>query len=290
MNVTVTPSGPGRSRRSFEPSSPTAPNDRLRDTPEDTLTGPSRRHWLGTTNFSEDMLSRMIHACRVTLAIGLIATSISTMIGIAIGGLMGYYAGWLDLIGMRLIEIFEAIPTLVLLLIVTVAIGRNLYLIMVVIGLLSWMSDARFIRAEFLRIRKLDYVQAAVAAGLGRMSIIFRHMLPNGVSPVFVNASFGIAGAILLEHAQLSGPRPRSRRPELGPVAEPGAFRRHRFRLVDRRLPRIRYLPDRVLVHSHRRGDARRDRPEAEEVAMKRRPQDILTTTEHTESTEKSKD
>ncbi len=112
---------------------------------------------------------------------------------------MGYYAGRLDLIGMRLIEIFEAIPTLVVLLIVTVAIGRNLYLIMVVIGLLSWMTDARFIRAEFLRIRNLDYVQAAVASGLSRMSIIFRHMLPNGVSPVFVNASFGIAGAILLE-------------------------------------------------------------------------------------------
>jgi len=178
---------------------PYSPNDRLRDHPEETLTPPSRKHWLGTTNYSEDMLSRMVHACRVALAIGLIATSIATLIGIVAGGLMGYYVGKLDLIGMRIVEIFEAIPTLILLLIVTVSIGRNLYLIMVVIGLLSWMSDARFIRAEFFRIRKLDYVQAAIAVGLGRFSIIFRHMLPNGVAPVLVNASFGIAGAILLE-------------------------------------------------------------------------------------------
>lgn len=178
---------------------PYSPNDRLRDHPEETLTPPGVKHWLGTTNYSEDMLSRMIHACRVALAIGLIATSIATLIGVAVGGLMGYYVGKLDLIGMRIVEIFEAIPTLILLLIVTVSIGRNLYLIMVVIGLLSWMSDARFIRAEFFRIRNLDYVQAAIAAGLGRFSIIFRHMLPNGVAPVLVNASFGIAGAILLE-------------------------------------------------------------------------------------------
>lgn len=178
---------------------PYSPNDRLRDRPEEVLRPPSREHWLGTTGYGEDMLSRMLHACRVALAIGLIATSISTLIGIMVGGLMGYYAGRLDLIGMRFLEILEAVPTLILLLIVTVSFGRNLYLMMVVIGLLSWTADARFIRAEFFRLRNLDFVQAAIAAGLGRTSIIFRHMLPNGIAPVLVNASFGIAGAILLE-------------------------------------------------------------------------------------------
>lgn len=178
---------------------PYSANDRLRDRPDEALRSPNRTHWLGTTQYGEDMLARMAVACRVALAIGLIATSISTLIGVTIGGLMGYYAGRLDLIGMRFLEIVEAIPTLILLLIVTVSFGRNLYLMMIVIGLLSWTSDARFVRAEFFRLRNLDFVHAAVAAGLGRTSIIFRHMLPNGVAPVLVNASFGIAGAILLE-------------------------------------------------------------------------------------------
>jgi peptide/nickel transport system permease protein len=178
---------------------PYSPNDRLRDRPNEILQPPSKVHWLGTTEFGEDMLSRMLHACRVTLAIGLIATGISTAIGIVVGGLLGYYGGWVDLIGMRLVEIVEAIPRLILLLIVMVSFGRSLYLMMVVIGLVVWTSDARFIRAEFLKLRNLDFVQAAVAAGLGRMSIVFRHMLPNGVSPVLVNASFGVAWAILYE-------------------------------------------------------------------------------------------
>lgn len=178
---------------------PYSPNDRLRDRPEDRLRPPGRDHWLGTTDFSEDVLSRMLHACRVTLAIGLIATGIATAIGIVIGGIMGYYGGWVDLIGMRFVEIVEAIPRLILLLIVMVSFGRSLYLMMVVIGLVVWTSDARFIRAEFLKLRNLDFVHAAIASGLGRRSIIFRHMLPNGVAPVLVNASFGVAWAILYE-------------------------------------------------------------------------------------------
>jgi peptide/nickel transport system permease protein len=145
------------------------------------------------------MLSRMIHACRIALTIGFISTAISVVLGIVIGGLMGYFVGSVDLLGMRLMEIVQAIPPLILLLIVTVFFGRSLYLMMVVIGLISWTGNARFIRAEFLKLRKLDFVQAGVAAGLPLRSIIFRHMLPNGVSPVLVNASFGVAGAILLE-------------------------------------------------------------------------------------------
>lgn len=179
---------------------PYSPNDRQRDRPSDqVLQPPGRDHWLGTTQFREDVLSRMLHACRVALAIGVLSTSIAAVIGVVIGGVMGYYAGAVDLLGMRVLEIVEAIPTLILLLIVTVFFGRSLYLMMIVIGLVSWTADARFIRAEFLKLRTLDFVQAAVAAGLRRPSIIFRHMLPNGIAPVLVNASFGVAGAILLE-------------------------------------------------------------------------------------------
>jgi peptide/nickel transport system permease protein len=141
----------------------------------------------------------MIHASRVALTIGFVATGISVLVGVIIGGFMGYFAGTIDLLGMRFLEIVQAIPTLILLLIITAFFGKSLYLMMVVIGLVSWTGNARFIRAEFLKLRKLDFVQAGIAAGLPLRSILFRHMLPNGIAPVLVNASFGIAGAILLE-------------------------------------------------------------------------------------------
>ncbi|MDQ3283545.1 MAG: ABC transporter permease subunit, partial [Acidobacteriota bacterium] len=124
-----------------------------------------------------------------------------TALGVVVGGIIGYFVGRVDLIGMRLIEIFEAIPTLFLLITIVAFFGRNLYLIMAIIGLTGWTGDARFVRAEFLRLRKQDFVQAAVAAGLPTWSIIFRHMLPNGVAPVLVSASFGVAAAILTESA-----------------------------------------------------------------------------------------
>ncbi|MEM8494396.1 MAG: ABC transporter permease [Planctomycetota bacterium] len=156
-------------------------------------------HWLGTTINGEDMASRMIFSARVALAIGIIATGISTIIGIFIGAIMGYFGGIVDLLMMRLIEIMQALPVLVVLLIVTQFFGKDIWLMMVAIGLMTWTTDARFVRAEFLRLRGQDFVQAGRALGLPLRSILFRHMLPNGVAPVLVNASFGIAAAILFE-------------------------------------------------------------------------------------------
>jgi peptide/nickel transport system permease protein len=178
---------------------PYSANDRMRDRPQEILKPPSKAHWLGTSVTGEDVLSRMLHASRVALTIGLISTSLAVLIGCFVGGLMGFFAGLFDLFAMRFIEILEAVPRLILLLIVTVFFGRSIYLMMAVIGLISWTADARFIRAEFLRLRKLDFVHAATALGIPLRSIIFRHMLPNGIAPVLVNSSFGVAGAILLE-------------------------------------------------------------------------------------------
>ena len=160
----------------------------------------STRHWLGTTINGEDMASRMIHASRIALAIGLLATGIAAFVGVIVGAAMGYFGGLIDLLGMRLIEIVQAIPVIIVLLIVMNSFDeKNIWLMMTAIGLLSWTTYARFLRAEFLRLRGQDFVQAARAAGLGTPSILFRHMLPNGVAPVLVNASFGVANAILLE-------------------------------------------------------------------------------------------
>jgi peptide/nickel transport system permease protein len=189
----------GRVQFMLRPPVPYSPTDYLRDMPATRQTPPTRQHWLGVENYGADVLSRMIHAARIALTIGFIATGIGVVIGVVVGGLMGYFVGAVDIIGMRLIEIFESIPTLVLLITVVAVFGRNIYLMMAIIGLTSWTADARFIRAEFLRLRKQDFVQAAVAAGLPLRSVIFRHMLPNGIAPVLVGASFGIASAILTE-------------------------------------------------------------------------------------------
>lgn len=183
---------------------PYSPNDRQRDrlTAEGvnpSFLTPSARHPMGTTETGSDVLSRMIHASRIALAIGLVATGIAVSIGIVIGGLMGYFAAGVDLIGMRLVEIFSAVPVIFLLIMIVAVWGPSLMLMMVVIGLTGWVGYALFIRAEFLKIRRTEYVEAGRALGLPLWSILFRHMLPNGVTPVLVLASFGIASAILTE-------------------------------------------------------------------------------------------
>lgn len=156
-------------------------------------------HLLGTDRNGADIASKMIHASRIAMAIGFIATGIAMLIGVVLGALMGFFSGVVDLLGMRLVEVFEAIPVLFLLLTFVAFFGRNLYIIMTIIGVTGWTGYARFVRAEFLRLRQQDFVQAARACGLPLRSILFRHMLPNGVTPVLVAASFGIASAILSE-------------------------------------------------------------------------------------------
>ena len=161
-------------------------------------------HYLGTDDNGSDVGARLIHASRVAASIGFVSTSIAIVIGVLYGAILGYFGGWVDFLGMRVIEIFMAIPRFFLLITIIAFIPPQynqymLYLMMVVIGLTSWMGGARFIRAEFFRLRDVDYVQAAKACGLPLRSILLRHMLPNGVTPVLVDASFGVAAAIFLE-------------------------------------------------------------------------------------------
>jgi len=185
------------------PPIPYAPTDYLRDLVSKGLEAPfettGHLHLMGTEENGADVLSRMIHACRIALSIGLIASGIALFIGVIVGGLMGYFSGLTDMLGMRLVEIFEDIPTLFLLLTFVAFFGRSLYMMMVIIGVTGWSGYARYVRTEFLKLRKQDYVQAAVASGLPLSSILFRHMLPNGIAPLLVALSFGIAGAILSE-------------------------------------------------------------------------------------------
>lgn len=156
-------------------------------------------HLLGTDTLGQDVLSQMLHACRLAISIGFVSTGIAVVIGVTIGALMGYFGGWVDLLLYRVVEIFMAIPVLFLLIVAAGLLPRNTYVMMAIIGCFTWTGAARFIRAEFMKLRGTDYVQAAEAMGLPLWSILFRHMLPNGVTPVLVESSFLIAAAILIE-------------------------------------------------------------------------------------------
>ncbi|HIO92282.1 MAG TPA: ABC transporter permease [Leucothrix mucor] len=185
------------------PPIPYSPSDFLRDYGDTGLEAPfsadKRVHIMGTDDNGADVASRMIHASRIALGIGFVATGIAMVIGVFIGGQMGYFSGRVDMFGMRLMEIFEAIPVLFLLLTIIAFFGRSIYLMMIIIGITGWSGYARYVRAEFLKLRKQDYVQAAIASGLPLQSILFRHILPNGVAPLLVAISFGVASAILTE-------------------------------------------------------------------------------------------
>ncbi len=159
----------------------------------------SPSHPLGTDTLGQSVLSQMLHACRISISIGLVSTSIAVLIGVTIGSLMGYFGGWVDMILYRVVEMFMAIPVLFLLIVAAGVLEKNIYVMMAIIGCFSWTGAARFIRAEFMKLRETDYIQAAKAMGLPLWSILFKHMLPNGVTPVLVESSFLIAAAILIE-------------------------------------------------------------------------------------------
>lgn len=156
---------------------------------------------LGTDELGRDVFARMLQGAFVSLSIGFVAVGISVGIGIAVGGLAGYYRGVVDAVLMRATDVMLCFPTMFLILTVVALLPPSIYNIMVVIGVTSWMGTARFVRAEFLSLREQDFVVAAVALGLPERRIIFRHMVPNAVAPVLVSATIGVAGAILTESA-----------------------------------------------------------------------------------------
>ncbi|MCX8038023.1 MAG: ABC transporter permease [Candidatus Sumerlaeia bacterium] len=158
-------------------------------------------HLLGTDMIGRDVLSRMLYGARIAMIIGFVAVSIYVTIGVIVGSCAGFFRGRVDIVVSRLIEIVICFPTLFLILIVLAYLRPSIINIMVVLGLTSWTGVARLTRGEFLRIGTLDYVNAIRALGGSNLRIIFRHILPNGVGPVLVVASFGIASAILVESA-----------------------------------------------------------------------------------------
>ncbi len=160
---------------------------------------PSRAHWLGTDALGRDVAAGMVHGARISLTIGLVVVGIQALIGIVLGALAGYYAGWVDLVISRFIEMMLGIPVFFLLITIAAIFPPSLYLVMVILGLTGWMGIARFMRSEFLRVRAQQFVEAARALGSSDARVMFRHILPNALAPVLVSMSFGVAGAILAE-------------------------------------------------------------------------------------------
>ena len=160
---------------------------------------PSAKHWLGTDKLGRDVMAGIVHGARISLSIGFVAVGIALSIGVFFGALAGYFGSWVDLVISRFFELMLAVPTFFLLITIAAVFPPSIFLTMVIIGLTGWVGIARFTRNEFLRIRNLDYVTAAVALGDRNRTIMFQHILPNAIAPVLVSLVLGVAGAILME-------------------------------------------------------------------------------------------
>ena len=157
---------------------------------------PSGDNWLGTDDQARDVLARVIFGTRVSLLFALALTAASALIGIAAGALQGYYGGWVDLIGQRLLEVWSGLPVLYLLIILSGFVEPNFWWLLGIMALFSWLSLVDVVRAEFLRSRGLEYVKAARALGVGDAQVIVRHILPNAMSATLTYLPFILTGAI----------------------------------------------------------------------------------------------
>lgn len=160
-------------------------------------TPPSAKNWLGTDSVGRDMVARLLYGFRVSMLFALALAAVGTAIGIAAGALQGYFGGRVDLGMQRLIEIWSSIPELYLLIIFASIFEPSLLLLLVLLSLFGWIGLSDYVRAEFLRNRGLEFVKAARALGLSNLQIIWRHVLPNSMTPVITFLPFRMSGAIL---------------------------------------------------------------------------------------------
>jgi peptide/nickel transport system permease protein len=178
-----------------------APYDPTQAHFSDTGLPPGRGYILGTDDLGRDVLSRVIYAARISLSVGLIAVGIYETIGIVLGALSGYFGGIADMTIQRLVDIVMSFPSLIVILVFIILFGPSIYNVMIAIGLLSWPEPTRLVRGQVLQLREVEYVTAARAVGAGDARIILRHLLPGVVSPLIVNATFGVSAAIMTEAA-----------------------------------------------------------------------------------------
>lgn len=160
--------------------------------------GPTAENWLGTDDQGRDVLARTIYGFRISVVFGVLLTILSSIIGISIGAIQGYFGGWIDLIGQRFIEIWTSMPQLYLLIILASVFVPSFWLLLGLLLLFQWVSLVGVVRAEFLRARNFDYVRAARALGAGDLIIMFKHILPNAMVATLTLLPFILAGSVTI--------------------------------------------------------------------------------------------
>ena len=165
------------------------------------LQGPTWQHWFGLDELGRDILARVLLGARVSLMVGVVVVGVSSVVGMAVGGVSGYYGGRVDQIIGRLMDVLMAFPGMLLAIALVAVLGPSLLNVVLALALIGWVGYARLVRGQVLRAREFEYVTAARALGAGTLRILARHVLPTALPPLLVQATLGMAGAILAEAA-----------------------------------------------------------------------------------------
>lgn len=171
-------------------------NESLLDLDGNPPTPPTRRNLLGTDDRGRDILTRLIHGYRISFSFALLITLVGMTLGIMVGALQGYLGGIFDITAQRVIEIVSALPFLYIVIIVGSSLGSSILVLLIVFAMFNWIGISYYMRSEFYRLREVPFVEAARAMGLGRAKIMFRHILPNALTPVLTFLPFELIGAI----------------------------------------------------------------------------------------------
>ncbi|MFM1851978.1 MAG: hypothetical protein RIS54_1662 [Verrucomicrobiota bacterium] len=161
--------------------------------------GPSAAHWLGTDTLGRDLLVRLFVGGRISIGVGLCATFVALTIGVVYGAVSGFFGGKIDAFMMRIVDIMYALPFTIFVILLMVFFGRNIVLLFVAIGAVEWLTMARIVRGQIQSLKKMEFIEAAQALGLGKRRIIFRHMIPNILGPIIVYTTLTIPAVMLLE-------------------------------------------------------------------------------------------
>jgi peptide/nickel transport system permease protein len=163
--------------------------------------GASADHWLGTDELGRDVLIRLIYGGRMSLAVGIASSLVATLIGTFAGAVSGYYGGWVDRLVMRAVDAVMSIPVLPLILMISSFIKPSPLLLVLIIGSLGWMGTARLVRSQFLVLKHREFVEAARGLGMSDRRVMWRHILPNALSPIIVSATLAVGNGIMIESA-----------------------------------------------------------------------------------------